>query len=144
MTNKGALRVYVARVMYDDQLTHNLVLLVEGQRINVYYPASLVDKLTLFRILRDGLGNREGPRLKTLGESRGCRNWFQFRVKDGDSRQVLPVAKPLNHTLEFFKRTLIEARFHISDEALPKNLCPALQLVPQALLLSSDLVVGGE
>ena len=46
--------------------------------------------------------------------------------------------------LKFFKRSLVEMRLDISDEALPKNLRPALQFIPQALLLPSDLVVRGE
>ena len=52
--NHGCVRVYVAGVVYDDQLTHDPVLLVEGQRINVYRTTSQVDKLALFCVLCEG------------------------------------------------------------------------------------------
>jgi hypothetical protein len=57
---------------------------------------------------------------------------------------VFSVAKPLNDTLELFKRSFVELRLYISDQALPENLRPALQVISQASLLPSDLVVRGE
>jgi hypothetical protein len=57
---------------------------------------------------------------------------------------VLPVAKALHYALEFFKRTLLKAGFNVADEALAKKLRPAFQFIPQALLLSSDLVIRGQ
>ena len=62
----GGLRVNVAGVVHDDQFAHNLILLVKGQRINVHRPASPANKLALFLVLCDCLGNRDGLGLQFL------------------------------------------------------------------------------
>jgi hypothetical protein len=86
-----------------------------------------MNKLALFLVLCDRMGDPCGRDRKPLGQARGLSDGFEIRVKNGDSRQVLAVAETFNNPLQFFERPALQLRLDVSGKAFSQHFRPALQ-----------------